>query len=192
MKNLKKAIPTAFVIGLISLGGTSVQAGTEGYIDPELKPITAERQEQMMNAFEDRVKLPVLNLISEIEAHGEISAFSSDAYFENAEDRPMTEERLNQKKLIFESRMGSMMSRQEYQDIDSVLWAGATMFVRYDNTNFRATANGVSLGHVHSGTRVTHLGGWTTVDGHFWENVRIETGQNAGRTGWIRGDLLRF
>jgi len=82
--------------------------------------------------------------------------------------------------------------RQSYQTIEAATWDGAIMFVRYNSVHFRATANGTSLGLVHAGDRVRHTGQWQTVGGFDWELVDIQTGQNAGRRGWIRLDMLRF
>jgi|AKZA01.1.fsa_nt_gi hypothetical protein len=51
--------------------------------------------------------------------------------------------------------------------------------------------NYVSLGHVHRGD-VFNTNWWEIgADGHIWLNVRMTSGQNSGRTGWIRANLTR-
>jgi uncharacterized protein YgiM (DUF1202 family) len=79
------------------------------------------------------------------------------------------------------------------EDVDTR--ASIPLVVLHNGTNFR-TGPGThftSLGHVHKGDRVVRTGA-TQYDSnrYAWYPVYILTGQNTGRSGWIRADLLRY
>ena len=177
-------IPTGLV--------AQAQTGT----DAEMRPITAERQAQVQEAMEGRTNL--LNMLElQLESGGisdrAILPSSVEDGWSGAELLPITPERQEQVQKVLESRINTIRaafageyvaaSNQHFQ-------IGETLFVRYNNTNFRESPTGISHGQVHANTRVV-LRGWQFVGGHFWERVEIETGVHAGRVGYIRNDLLR-
>lgn len=53
--------------------------------------------------------------------------------------------------------------------------------------NFRATAGGTSLGVLYQNTSITFLGTSGT-----WVNVRVNSGNHAGRTGWVHANYISF
>lgn len=162
----------------------------------ELLPMTSEREEQVQQVTEFRT-----NLLYELEWHLEnydydgVSQFSSNVEggLSGAELLPITPERQEQVQKVLESRINIMRAAFAGEDVTPLhtfFLPGETLFVRYNNTNFRVSPTGVSLGQVHAGTQVTLIH-WRFVDGHFWEFVHIEDGVNEGREGYIRNDLLR-
>ena len=70
--------------------------------------------------------------------------------------------------------------------------SGEIMIILENNVNLRSGAgtNFSSLGQVHKGNRGTHLSTKRGTDGHWWYQLRMTTGPNAGRTGWVRGDFV--
>ena len=186
-KLLKKTAITGLALGFMTTPITAL-AAPQG---AELKPITAERQAQQQEIAEMRFG-KTLDFLNDYVVLP-FAAFN-DFYFENAEDRPMTQERLEQQLFITQNRLATW-GRFSYQGIEEFLTVGRIGTVRYDNTIIRAAAGtqATALGQVHAGFQVRHLGGFTNAPGQFWEHVEIIRGtQNVGVRGWIRGDLLNW
>lgn len=78
-------------------------------------------------------------------------------------------------------------------EIEMLSGPGVLGTVTANNVNLRSAAgdSSPSLGQVHQGDRVrwirTQLVGNT-----LWTQVAVESGNNNGRTGWIRSDFARF
>jgi len=69
-----------------------------------------------------------------------------------------------------------------------------TVTITENNVNLRIGpgTNFISLGQVHRGDQGTRLAwGWGT-DGYVWHQIRMTSGQNAGRTGFVRDDFVSF
>ena len=67
---------------------------------------------------------------------------------------------------------------------------GFTITITHNNVNLRSGpgTNFASLGQVHSGNRGTHLQSQWGTDGNLWYQVRMTSGPNVNRTGWVRAD----
>jgi uncharacterized protein YgiM (DUF1202 family) len=67
---------------------------------------------------------------------------------------------------------------------DRATW---TVTITNNNVNLRTGpgTNFTSLGQVHEGNRGVQLSSQRGSDGFTWYQVRMTTGPNAGRTGWV-------
>jgi len=66
--------------------------------------------------------------------------------------------------------------------------------INQNNVNLRTGSgpNFPSLGQVHRGNRAQVISRRLGTDGHYWDQLRMTSGPNAGRTGWVRSDFVNW
>jgi hypothetical protein len=140
---------------------------------PELEPITVEGQIRM-----HEIAVVRLQYILDTGDYDLIESFALNP----AEDR------------FFPGTKEAKFILSDY-DLEIMGYYGESFFrqtVINNNTHFRATpCEGTSLGQVHAGTVVFSTDMFRCQDAFWWDYSAIETGENAGRSGWIRADMLR-